>query len=100
MENAVAAVLQRIMGPTKKHFRETTLLVFSNGVWDEDVPTNGRGVENPIVKTVNQMLTRGIDRVDLAIQFVRFGSDPYGVSRLEHMDNFLRTHRDPNLYGM
>lgn len=100
MEKAVAAVLQRIMGPTKKHFRETTLLIFSNGVWDEDFPANGRGVENPIVKTVNEMLCRGIDRVDLAIQFVRFGNDPYGISRLEHMDDFLRTHRDPNLHGM
>lgn len=66
-----------------------TILVFTDGVWD------GReqglsGADRPIEKCIRMMKDHGVDKTDVAIQFVRFGDSEMGKRRLKFLDNGLK----------
>jgi len=99
MEDALTVVLDHILypegifKPTK--FKPTTLLVMTNGDWDDDWGEEhpACGSETPIKKAVNLLNRWKRPRFDLSIQFIRFGHHAQGISRLEHLDNFLLKSR-------
>ncbi|CAH0050754.1 unnamed protein product [Clonostachys solani] len=68
--------------------KRLSVLVFTDGVW---VPSDGGlcGAERPIEHLIQQMKSQGVQRSGIAVQFLRFGSDPAGIGRLDYLDNEL-----------
>ncbi|KAI5861106.1 hypothetical protein GGS23DRAFT_209034 [Durotheca rogersii] len=61
-----------------------TLFVFTDGLWG--CPAAISRVENQIERLRNELQGRGLSRVWVAIQFIRFGDE--GIEYLRHLDNF------------
>ncbi|CAG9975601.1 unnamed protein product [Clonostachys byssicola] len=68
--------------------KRLSVLIFTDGVW---VPSDGGlcGAERPIEHLIQQMKSQGVQRSGIAVQFLRFGSDPAGIGRLDYLDNDL-----------
>ncbi|KAH7308564.1 kinase-like domain-containing protein [Stachybotrys elegans] len=93
MEVALVSILQdmpkpprrRLIGPKPKPL---SVFVLTNGVWD-DSRGGTSGAEAPIESCIKRMKEQGVARTHVAIQFLRFGSNPKGIQRLEYLDNDL-----------
>jgi len=96
MEKALSVVLDRIM-PSKWRFKPTTLLVMTDGDWNDDWHEGQSarcGSEKPIIDAIKRLKDWKKLRFDLSIQFIRFGHHSEGIRRLEHLDNFLRSSEE------
>ena len=72
-----------------KKSRPTSVLIFTDGVWEPRTRSKGGNVEASVRSVVDKMEDEGIKRTDFTIQFVRFGHDQLGVSRLTYLDDSL-----------
>lgn len=61
--------------------RRLSLYVFTNGTWEDNI-----GVEKPIENMVKFLEERSKTARTVGIQFIRFGDDPEGIKRLNHLD--------------
>ncbi|CAH0021248.1 unnamed protein product [Clonostachys rhizophaga] len=68
--------------------KRLSVLIFTDGVW---VPSDAGlcGADRPIEHLIQQMKSQGVQRSGIAVQFLRFGSDPAGIGRLDYLDNEL-----------
>lgn len=66
--------------------KNLTIFVLTDGKWGENREL-AAGVENPIMRLINVILTEGLSRTQVAIQFLRFGDDPDGKNYLKFLDN-------------
>ncbi|CAM1507875.1 Fc.00g047230.m01.CDS01 [Cosmosporella sp. VM-42] len=73
-----------------KKSRPTSVLVFTDGVWHPETRSSSGNVETSIRSVVSKMVKEVIDRTDFTIQFVRFGENKLGVSRLRYLDDDLK----------
>ncbi|CAG9962894.1 unnamed protein product [Clonostachys byssicola] len=102
MENALFSVAHSIRGAastgsSRLSFitrsasvqKKTTVLVFTDGVWNPSIENGLLSVNGPIESLIKHMKEKDIPRPDIAIQFIRFGSDPVGIRRLESLDDEL-----------
>ena len=65
--------------------RRQTLYVFTDGIWQPDCD-----VTEIIKHLVDCLKEHNLIREQFGIQFIRFGDDPEGVKRLEHLDAGLK----------
>ena len=65
--------------------RRQTLYVFTDGVWQPDCD-----VTEMIKHLVDCLKEHNLYREQFGIQFIRFGDDPEGIQRLEHLDAGLK----------
>ncbi|KAK7413751.1 hypothetical protein QQX98_007394 [Neonectria punicea] len=85
--------LDRIFsGQAIRRDRPMCVLIFTDGVWQPRTQSRGGNAENSIANIVSHMKTQQMGRTNFAIQFVRFGEDPLGTSRLRFLDNEARIH--------
>uniref|UniRef100_A0A0B7KEL8 Protein kinase domain-containing protein n=1 Tax=Bionectria ochroleuca TaxID=29856 RepID=A0A0B7KEL8_BIOOC len=102
MENALLGVVDSIREPqstvsSRLSFitrsgsgpKKTTVLVFTDGVWDSSLKNGLIGVDKSIESLIKHMKDSGIGRPNISIQFLRFGSEPVGIKRLEFLDDKL-----------
>ncbi|CAH0025734.1 unnamed protein product [Clonostachys rhizophaga] len=102
MENALFGVVDSIRGAastvsSRLSFlkrsgsgpKKTTVLVFTDGVWDSSIESGVMGADEPIESLIKHMKKKDIGRPNISIQFLRFGSDPVGIRRLESLDDDL-----------
>ncbi|VUC30682.1 unnamed protein product [Clonostachys rosea] len=80
------ASLRSLPGRLVGRRKPVTVIVFTDGVWGS---STGGGAEKPIQALIGKMRDRGISRSTVAIQFLRFGSNPAGKRRLEFLDDAL-----------
>lgn len=66
-----------------------SIYVLTDGAWTGHRNTETCGVDIPIRGLMDQMHAQGSRRTDVAIQFVQFGTDPVGHSRLEYLNNSI-----------
>ncbi|CAG9996137.1 unnamed protein product [Clonostachys byssicola] len=66
--------------------KPVTVIVFTDGNWGS---STGGGAENPIQGVISKMRDYGVSRSTVAIQFLRFGSNPVGERRLKFLDDDL-----------
>ncbi|KAF5010237.1 hypothetical protein FDECE_3596 [Fusarium decemcellulare] len=66
--------------------RPTSVLILTDGIWEGGDELGG-GLEANISRVVKQMEKKGIPRTGFTIQFVSFGNDPAGISRLKYLDD-------------
>ncbi|VUC31584.1 unnamed protein product [Clonostachys rosea] len=69
--------------------KKTTLLVFTDGVWNSSREDGVMGADAPIESLIKHMKQSDIGRPNISIQFLRFGSEPVGIRRLESLDDDL-----------
>ncbi|KAF4468947.1 serine threonine kinase [Fusarium albosuccineum] len=67
--------------------RPTSVLILTDGIWEGGGRLAGGGVEANITSVVRQMEKKEIPRTGFTIQFVSFGNDPAGISRLKYLDD-------------
>lgn len=77
--------LSRFLNRKPKPF---SILVFTDGIWD-DSEHGVSGADLPIERCIGMMKIHGVNRTDVAIQFVRFGNDEKGIRRLTFLDDGL-----------
>ena len=65
--------------------RRQTLYVFTDGIWQPDCD-----ITEIIKHLVDCLKEHNLYREQFGIQFIRFGDDPEGVKRLEHLDSGLK----------
>ncbi len=65
--------------------RRQTLYVFTDGIWQPDCD-----VTEIIKHLVDCLEEHKLYREQFGIQFIRFGEDPEGIKRLEHLDSRLK----------
>lgn len=76
-------------GIRRKKVRPLSVYIFTDGVWQpecEAIP--------PIKYIVEKLQQNGSPGDQAGLQFIRFGDDPMGLSRLEHLDSNLGLPRD------
>ena len=69
---------------SRKDVRPLNLYVLTDGVWQPECDA-----EAPIKELVKKLLELGMDKKKVGIQFIRFGNDAVGRSRLDHLDSDL-----------
>ncbi|KAH9908450.1 hypothetical protein F4778DRAFT_768378 [Xylariomycetidae sp. FL2044] len=67
--------------------RQTTVYIFTDGAWGDD-RDGACGVERPLERLMKTMRSRDLDRNQVSLHFVRFGSDERGKRHLEYLDEF------------
>ena len=65
--------------------RQRTLYVFTDGVWQPSCD-----VTRIIKDVVDSLEKHNVYREQFGIQFIRFGNDPVGINRLNHLDSGLK----------
>lgn len=65
----------------------TDIYVLTDGIWQD-----GGDWLHPIVTVLKSLEKSGTRKGDLGIQFIRFGHNPEGISRLEDLDDKLEKH--------
>lgn len=63
----------------------TNIYIFTDGVWEE----GDEGLKN-IAESIERLVDRGMQRDQLGIQFIQFGSDRTGNSRLQTLDDDMK----------
>ncbi|KAF9770538.1 hypothetical protein IL306_011901 [Fusarium sp. DS 682] len=81
MQKCLGDILDRVL--VKATFRPTSIYIYTDGVWE---PGDDR-VEVLINRAIDFLDANGYKSSALMFQFIRFGSDPTGTERLEHLDN-------------
>ncbi|KAI1131151.1 kinase-like domain-containing protein [Nemania abortiva] len=89
---APTSMLSRVRS---RDIQGVSIYIFTNGVWedrrDRDVSYGeAGGVENAIKTAVGKLQTAGRMRTDLSIQFISFGDDPTGLSRMKWLDDDIK----------
>ena len=69
--------------------KATTIVVFTDGAWGSSAESVC-GVDAPIERCIRRMKKLDIERTHVALQFLRFGSDPVGKKRLHILDDELK----------
>ncbi|KAM0204923.1 hypothetical protein ACHAPQ_003775 [Fusarium lateritium] len=64
----------------------TSVLVLTDGVWERG-PIQDSGVEESISRVIRRMDEKGVRDTDFTFQFVSFGNNPDGLSRLRYLDD-------------
>jgi len=59
-----------------------SIYILTNGAWQA-----GEDVATPILSRVKQLMET---KTECGIQFIQFGTDPQGLSQLQHLDKELR----------
>jgi len=67
-----------------KTVRPLNLYVLTNGVWEPE-----SHAERPIQSIVHKLVELKKDRLQIGVQFIRFGEDPLGMARLDYLDSGL-----------
>jgi len=88
MERALSVVLERTM-TSADDFKPTTLVILTDGTWDEDNSPSGGAVTETFT-AVRKLLAWGKNVHQLCMQFVRFGESEHSIQRLESLVDFLR----------
>lgn len=73
-----------IWHPARKHPRKLSLYVLTNGVWQP-----GTTLVREIETLVELLLHHKLTNKQIGIQFIRFGHDPTGITRLKKLDSGL-----------
>ena len=71
-----------LLSSLRKEVRPLTLYVLTDAVWQPECDAAG-----PIKKLVRKLESLGMSKNQVGIQFIRFGKNPLGLSRLEHLDS-------------
>lgn len=84
-------VLGRLVGPhARLHPKPpVTVFVFTDGKWGSGVKV-GNGLDAPISRLMEKIQSRGLNRTQVMIQFLRFGEDKDGLAHLRFLDGFGR----------
>ncbi|KAI0201466.1 hypothetical protein F4808DRAFT_459957 [Astrocystis sublimbata] len=104
MEKALEDILDRCISREPRTFisltkivkgirkmRGISVFVFTNGVWlTPDTDTNAGNVDSVILTIIDRLKSQGYYRDHLAIQFIRFGEDTTGMSRMQFLDDRLK----------
>jgi len=81
-------VLNEVISHAVRRGRQTSIFILTDGVWEaNDKP--GGGVENSIETLASIMRRRGLTRTHFGLQFVQFGKEEVGTSRMRYLDNEL-----------
>lgn len=78
----------RLVGPWL-HTKPVTLFVLTDGKWGQGVNL-GNGLNVPISLLMEKIQSRGLNRTQVMIQFLRFGEDEDGLAHLQFLDAFGR----------
>lgn len=69
-----------------------SVYVLTDGVWESPDSAGGEYIDDTIKELIEALRSAGCKRVQVGIQFIRFGSHTYGVERLEALDRLGTTH--------
>lgn len=72
----------KLTSRARKDVRKFNLYVLTDGVWQPKCDA-----EAPIKNLVRKLLELNLGEKQVGIQFIRFGSNPQGVARLQKLDN-------------
>jgi len=88
MEDVLNEVIDQLVSNFQKRRRRTSIFILTDGIWE---PNNARGggVENSIRSLANSMKQHNMARTTIGLQFVQFGNDKVGTSRMRYLDDEL-----------
>lgn len=69
-----------------------SVYVLTDGVWESPDSAGGEYLEDTLKELIEALRSAGCKRVQVGIQFIRFGSHTHGVERLEALDRLGTTH--------
>ena len=69
-----------------------SVYVLTDGVWESPDSPGGEYIDDTIEELIEALRSAGCKRVQVGIQFIRFGSHTYGVQRLEALDRLGTAH--------
>lgn len=75
----------RIQLPVFGRTKQQSIFVLTDGRWGSG-DSDACGVDRPIMRLIDAMKIKGLDRTHVAIQFIRFGADEQGMRRLDILD--------------
>ncbi|KAH8882456.1 kinase-like protein [Thozetella sp. PMI_491] len=89
--------LNQVFLDARRARRQLSITVLTDGAWKGCAQEPGGGVERAIKKIVSYERLWDMAPTDITVQFVRFGDDPGGVSRLQYLHENLK--EDKEMHG-
>lgn len=77
--------------------RRLSVYVLTDGVWQSANEPGGEYLEDTIKSLVRELRNADCRRIQVGIQFIRFGNHKYGVPRLETLDRLSKENSDVDL---
>jgi hypothetical protein len=84
--------MSRLFSTTPKLPKPLSVYVLTDGVWESPNSAGGEYLEETLKELIEALRSAGCKRVQVGIQFIRFGSHTHGVQRLEALDRLGTSH--------
>ncbi|KAF5012024.1 hypothetical protein FDECE_1883 [Fusarium decemcellulare] len=95
-EDRIGTFIDEVVIPRLKSWRQKlrlaktnplTIFVMTDGHWGKGREA-AAGVEGPIKRLIDEIISRKLSRTHVAFQFLRFGNDPDGKRYLAYLDQY------------
>ncbi|KAH6893037.1 hypothetical protein B0T10DRAFT_457151 [Thelonectria olida] len=85
--------LDTVLGKVVRQNYPTSLFVLTDGIWEHRTRSLGGNAERSIRTCMDMMKNQDMGPRDFCIQFVRFGDDRVGESRLTYLDDMAKDNK-------